>query len=853
MKKTLKIVSSLVVSLALLFNNTTIASATESLKASSYGGTSIPKEEFRGAWVSTAYNIDWPSTTGLSMDSQKQEYLNILQEMDSMKLNAVIYQVRPMGDAFYPSNYAPWSKYLTGTLGQNPGYDPLKFAVEEAHNKNMEFHAWFNPFRISSDPNFNKDLYISKLPNSSPLKSHPEWIVRVDNYSCLNPGIPEARQYIIDLVLEVVKNYNIDAVHFDDYFYPGTSFPDNEQFALYGGGFSNINDWRRDNVNKLISKLYTEIKSVKSYVKFGVSPSGIWRNNNVDPSGSATTGKSHYDSSYADSVKWINEGWLDYIIPQVYWYIGQTGADYSVLANWWSSKVKGKNVNLYMGQAAYKINTSGPWLDPQETLRQIQLNRQYSEIKGSAFFSISDLMENKLGIRDTLKNTAYPSPALIPSMAWVDNTKPSTPYINSAKNTGSGVQVSWTSNNPTDTSYYFIYRFNEGEEITISNPAKIVGKLKGTGENVSTFLDSSANTSTSYRYVVTAVDRNNNESSASNQRINSGVKLYNFSVDKASPQNVFSLINISANGEGNSGELLYRFSVHDGVTKRLIQDYSPSNHCEWAPSRAGDYTIIVEGKNSDSPNDSDTVLQSYYRINALRKVFLDPGHGGKDSGAVGYYGSYEKNIVLPIGLKLREMLLKNGIDIMMSRTSDTFPTLADRANMANNWNSDLFVSLHTNSAGGATTVYGLETFHFPGSVPGWDVASIIQSYLIRNTGAKDRGVKSADYYVLRETNMTSVLVEFGFMTNPQEESKLNTDSYQTVCAQSVADGILDYYNITPTDLNKDGAVDIRDFAYMAKRYNTGEASANWNNNLDFNGDRFIDVYDLVNYAKTMPY
>lgn len=849
MKKRLKIISSLVVTLTLLFNSTATAGATGFEKSSSTGEISTPKEEFRGAWVSTVFNIDWPSDTGLSIATQKQQYLNLVNEMDSMNLNAVIFQVRSMGDAIYPSNYAPWSKYLTGNLGQNPGYDPLQFAVEEAHKKNMEFHAWFNPFRISSDPSFNKDLYISKLPASSPLKSHPEWIVNAGNYYCLNPGVPEARQYIIDLVLEVVKNYDIDAVHFDDYFYPGTSFPDSEQFASYGKGFSNINDWRRDNVNKLISQLYSKIKAAKSYVKFGVSPSGIWRNSSSDPNGSATSGKSHYETAYADSVKWINEGWLDYIIPQVYWYIGQPGADYAVLTQWWANQVKGKNTHLYMGQAAYKVNTSGAWLSGDEILKQVNLNRQYEAIKGNSLFSISDVLENKLGIKDNLKNISFKSKAIIPAMPWIDSSKPSAPFINSVKSTGTGMQVNWTNSNPNDTSYYFVYRFNTSETITLNNPSKIVGKVQGTSEKAYTFLDTTASPGESYYYVVTSVDRGNNESNPSNKRISSGVKIYNFTIDKPSPQKVYSLINLSANGEGNSGELLYKFSVYDGSSKKLIQDYSTSSSCEWVPSKAGDYTIILEAKNSDSPNSYDVIMESKFRIDALKKIFLDPGHGGSDSGAVGYYGTYEKNIVLPIGLKLRNMLTKNGIDIMMSRTSDTYPTLAARTTMANNWKSDLFVSLHTNSVEGSTTTYGLETFHYPGEYTARDVASIIQSYLIRNTGTKDRGVKSADFYVLRETDMTSVLVEFGFMSNPQEETKLNTDSYQTLCAQSVADALLDYYDINPNDLNKDSAVDIRDYAFMAKRYNTEEASANWNEGLDFNGDKIIDIYDLVNFSK----
>jgi len=313
----------------------------------------------------------------------------------------------------------------------------------------------------------------------------------------------------------------------------------------------------------------------------------------------------------------------------------------------------------------------------------------------------------------------------------------------------------------------------------------------------------------------------------------------------------FSSIIVSAHGESNSSELLYKFSISDGTTKKLLQDYSENKSCEWLPSKGGNYTIILEVKKLDSSNPYDLITQKPFTINSYRKIFLDPGHGGKDSGAVGYSGAYEKTIALSIGNKINALLAREGIETKMSRSGDTFPTLGDRTTMANNWGCDLFVSLHCNSDGGTGKAYGIETFHYPGNAITNAIAAIVQKYLIKNTGANNRGVKSADYYVLRETKMSSILIEFGFMTNANEEAKLKTDYYQNICAESVKDAVMEYYGVVKNDLNKDGASDIKDFAYMAKRYNLKEASANWNDGLDFNGDKIIDVYDLVNFSKVL--
>ena len=296
--------------------------------------------ELRGVWVASVINIDWPSKKGLSVESQKREYIQILENVKKWNMNAVFVQVKPVGDAFYPSKYAPWSEYLTGTQGINPGYDPLKFMVDEAHKRGIEFHAWFNPYRLTMNGG------IEKLSSNNIGRKKPEWTVMYGGKLYLNPGIPEVNDYVVDSIMEVVKNYDIDGVHMDDYFYPykvkGQEYPDSTQYKKYGRNFSSIGDWRRNNINMLVQKLNKSIKNEKSDVSFGISPFGVWRNASTDPIKGSNTraGIQNYDDLYADILKWMENSWLDYVAPQIYWNQGFEVAEYNTLVNWWSNNAK---------------------------------------------------------------------------------------------------------------------------------------------------------------------------------------------------------------------------------------------------------------------------------------------------------------------------------------------------------------------------------------------------------------------------------------------------------------------------------------------------------------------------------
>lgn len=346
-------------------------------------------KEMRGAWISTVYNIDWPSTKN-NESAQKREYIAMLDKLKSTGINTVVVQVRPKSDTFYRSTINPWSEYLTGTKGKDPGYDPLPFLIDEAHKRGMEFHAWFNPYRATTA---NESL--ESLPTNHPARKNQSWVVKHGTSYYYNPGLPEVRKYIVDTVMEVVRNYNIDGVHFDDYFYPGVSFADDAAYASYGQG-KNKDDWRRENVNSLLRDVKSSIKSTKPNVVFGVSPSGIWRNKSSDPTGSDTRGNESYVGTYADTRAWIRQGLVDYVVPQIYWPIGLDVADYSKLVSWWANEVKGTNVNLYIGQGIYKQGEDKYYGQniAKEIISQITLNRNYSEIKGSMYFSAKNITNN---------------------------------------------------------------------------------------------------------------------------------------------------------------------------------------------------------------------------------------------------------------------------------------------------------------------------------------------------------------------------------------------------------------------------------------------------------------------------
>ncbi|MFD1321852.1 glycoside hydrolase family 10 protein [Micromonospora sonneratiae] len=463
-----------------------------------------PKRQLRGAWIASVANINWPSRTGLTVSAQQAELRSLLDRAQALRLNAVFLQIRPAADAFWPSTLEPWSQYLTGTQGGNPGYDPLAFAVTEAHARNLELHGWFNPYRVSTQAD------VTKLAATHPARVNPTWVERYDGKLFYNPGVPAARQHTVNAIMDAVTRYDIDGVHFDDYFYPypvsGQTFDDAAEFAAYGGGRS-LADWRRSNVDTMVQEVATRIRQAKPHVRFGISPFGIWRNQSTDPLGSATSGLQSYDAIYADSRKWVKQGWVDYIAPQLYWNTGFAAAAYEVLVPWWSEVVAGTNVQLYVGQAAYRITS---WGDPEEMPRHLVLNRDH-QVSGDIYYSIADLLANPLGFADRLSAEFYRHPALVPVNTRLGGTAPGVPGSLTATRTSSGVELTWTAPSAgTTPAYYAIYRA-DGAGCGIEAGRNLIA-LPRAGSGTRRFVDTSPPPVGEATYLVTAVSRLHHES-----------------------------------------------------------------------------------------------------------------------------------------------------------------------------------------------------------------------------------------------------------------------------------------------------------------------------------------------------
>ena len=379
--------------------------------------------EFRGVWVATVDNIDWPSSKNLTTEQQKQEFIQLVQMHKKNRMNALVVQIRPCADAFYPNNVEPWSEYLTGTQGKPPYpfYDPLAFMIEETHKAGLEFHAWLNPYRA-----------VYSLKKSSIAQTHvtelkKEWFLNYGDKKYFDPGLPEVQEYTCNIIKYILNNYDIDAIHVDDYFYPykiaGLEFPDNASYQKYGNGLSQI-DWRRSNCDSIIKKIYFTIKSINPQIKFGVSPFGVWRNKSVDSLGSNTNaGQTNYDDLYADILLWLKMGWVDYIVPQLYWEKGHNKADFDVLLPWWNNNSYGKH--LYIGLGIYRSVPSklgNPlWKNQRELFDQLKDIQETNGVLGSCYFNSTSFINLPKNSIDSLRMNYYKNQALLPTMSYLPN------------------------------------------------------------------------------------------------------------------------------------------------------------------------------------------------------------------------------------------------------------------------------------------------------------------------------------------------------------------------------------------------------------------------------------------------
>jgi len=468
-----------------------------------------PKREMRAVWIATVANIDWPSASNLTTAQQKKEFIELLDLSKAYNMNTVVFQIRPAADAFYASKYEPWSQWLTGKQGKEPDYDPLAFASVECRKRGLDLHVWINPYRAVSDVTNNQTA-----PNHI-TNIHPEWFLTYGKTKYFDPALPETRNFVATVVSDIVRRYDIDAVHMDDYFYPyriaGAEFPDDHSFKSYPRGYASNqrDDWRRNNVDLIIKQIHDSIKTIKPWVEFGISPFGVWRNIAKDQAGSNTkAGQTNYDDLFADVLKWQREGWIDYVTPQIYWEIGKEVADYKIIADWWSRNTFG--AQLYVGQAPYKIDPQAKeksWQSADEIIRQIKLNRKYPEISGSMFFSAKFMRKNPLELHEKLQKRFYRYPALAPANQRINPVQPQEPLHVQLTEKNGQLNFSWEKGQ--NTKSFVIYQFRKGQRINTEKPAHI---FLTTSDNTITYEFDKRTDPRRFKYAVTSVSKSNAES-----------------------------------------------------------------------------------------------------------------------------------------------------------------------------------------------------------------------------------------------------------------------------------------------------------------------------------------------------
>ena len=475
--------------------------------------TEAQKREMRGAWIQCVNG----QFQGLGKEKMQQTLTYQLDELQKDGVNTIIFQVRPECDALYESKLEPWSRFLTGKQGQAPSpyWDPLQWMIEQCHKRGMELHAWINPYRAKTKT--TKQLASNHIAVRKPMNCFS-----YDDLFILNPGIAENRDFICEVAKDIVSRYDVDGIHMDDYFYPypvkGETIPDAEQFRQFNNGIKDINDWRRYNVNLFIEQFYKTVHETKPWVKVGISPFGIYRNKKSSPIGSETNGTQNYDDLYADILLWVNNGWLDYNVPQIYWEIGNKAADYETLINWWSRHASGRP--LVIGE---DVERTVKYPDPQnanshQLPAKMRLHRQLPAVKGTVLWYAKAAVDNVGNYGTALRNNYWRYPALQPSMPFISDKAPK--KVSKVKPiwTSDGYVLFWTApkgkNWQDEAVKYVVYRFAAGEKVDINDPSKIVA-ITATTYYKLPYNDGKQK----YTYVVSALNRLQNESKVVKKKI----------------------------------------------------------------------------------------------------------------------------------------------------------------------------------------------------------------------------------------------------------------------------------------------------------------------------------------------
>ena len=581
-----------------------------------------PKQEFRGAWIATVVNLDWPRTQGLSTAQQQADLVEILDGLKAAGVNAVVFQVRTEADALYDSPFEPWSVYLTGVQGRapDPFYDPLAFAVEEAHKRGMELHAWINPYRADRGDPYPKAA-------DHVTNARPEWLLSFarTGIRILDPGLPQVRDYVASIVADIVRRYDVDGLHYDDYFYPypatgfsGITNEDDATFAAYSRGFTDRGDWRRDNVNLLVAQIQDSIRAVRPEVVHGVSPFGIWKNG--VPAG--ITGLDAYNVIYADAVAWLDAQDVDYVAPQLYWSSQRAfdtdgdgspdrfnGQRFTTLAPWWASVRNDRHV--YPGLAAYRIGGTG--YGPEEIPTQIRATRDIEGTQGTILFrSNFGVLANGQGLADSLATDLYRRPALTPTMPWKSLAAPAPPenltrLDIAAGSEPEGLQWDAPTGGDAEARFYAVYRIPQAEAGDLDAALQRAENLLAvTGETVVTLDGSAPPPSGPQTYVVTAVSANSVESAPSNAvQTTGGVSA------EPGADGVFALHPARPNPVTGQAEVAFSLGAPAVVTVRVLdalgrevvrlvdaEPFGPATHTVgWSPAdglSSGAYFVVLD-------------------------------------------------------------------------------------------------------------------------------------------------------------------------------------------------------------------------------------------------------------------
>lgn len=870
-------------------------------------------EELRGVWIASVYNIDFPSAPGLSSSQQKEELDAIVNNAKKMGLNAIFFQVRPSGDALYPSEYFPWAASLTGRQGKaNSGnFDPLAYIIDKAHEEGIQLHAWINPLRITAANASNPKQDLNELSEDNFARQHPEYVVApADGMLYYDPGYPEVREHILNGIEEILNNYDVDGIHFDDYFYPSSvidSFDDSASYKAYGQDFGDIGDWRRDNINQLIYEAHRLVEKKGHGAVFGVSPSPLWANAKQMEGGLPVGSNfSTYSGQYADTKRWVEEEWLDYIAPQVYWNIGYAPADYKTIVQWWSDVTRKHDVDLYVGHAAYKIgdnSQSDAWLDPQEIPRQLQVNEEIGGVDGDIYYGYSNLKANKLGIADTLAslyadgdsqetvnpddgNTEedntdhFPDSDETTDVIMQDSLMPS-----GARSEDSGEVITFSCKAPAGADRVWVRlgpyeidlaREEEDRDKTGTQVASFTGSFTLPEINVNKdsidygapvflckYQGNYTSATTGGSIVVRKAEQEVRIATVTDlmaaTRLGPGT-----SYDRGTPlaRGAQDIIVSESNNfyKLRSGIYVPASSVSVSTVMREQMDNNYISDIEYVErdkftdivfhmDQASPYSLRwsgttvtlsihnVNGRKAPSVPDnraitnvtykqiSSTVAQytielgtGFYGFDASYKdgnltfslkcppmegsagsplenvtVYLDAGHGGTDPGATSVVDGMpnEKDITLAVVKQLKDKLEAQGATVVTTRLDDSTVVLTDRPNMIKTAGADISISIHVNSVtrtGDYQKANGLEVLYTKSFSR--TTAEFYQNALIKALGRTNRGAKEQSLAVCRIEQNPAILIETGFITNPDDYQWLISTEGQAQLTQAITDATI---------------------------------------------------------------